>query len=69
MVSIRVIVADGHPTVCQGLEDLLSAADDTQVVGVCGDGDEALRLVFFGVYLPCKLQARGVSGWRELRGR
>jgi DNA-binding NarL/FixJ family response regulator len=41
---IRVLVVDDHAVVRTGLEELLNAADDVEVVGVARDGDEAVRL-------------------------
>jgi DNA-binding NarL/FixJ family response regulator len=41
---IRVIVADDHPIVRSGIVALLSATDDVDVVGVAGDGREAVDL-------------------------
>ena len=42
---IRVIVADDHHLVRQGIRALLERADDIQVVGEAADGQEALKLV------------------------
>ncbi|HEU4753684.1 MAG TPA: response regulator transcription factor [Armatimonadota bacterium] len=42
---IRVIVADDHHLVREGLVRLLSLEQDLQVVGVAGDGEECLSLV------------------------
>ncbi|WP_432563095.1 response regulator [Kineococcus sp. SYSU DK003] len=41
----RVLVVDDHPVVRGGLEGLLAAAGDLEVVGSAGDGREALELV------------------------
>lgn len=41
---IRVIVADDHPIVRSGIVALLAATDDVDVVGVAGDGREAVDL-------------------------
>lgn len=40
---MKVVIADGHPTMRLGLRGLLASAEMT-VVGETGDGDEALRL-------------------------
>ncbi|MBU1878728.1 MAG: response regulator transcription factor [Chloroflexi bacterium] len=42
---IRVVVADDHHVVRQGLRALLEKADDIQVVGEAADGQEARELV------------------------
>jgi DNA-binding NarL/FixJ family response regulator len=41
---IRLLVADDHPIVRDGLAAVLSTQPDLQVVGAAGDGEEALRL-------------------------
>ncbi len=41
---IRVLIAEDHPVVRQGLAELVGGATDIEVVGAAGDGDEALRL-------------------------
>jgi len=42
---IRVVVAEDHAMVRSGLVDLLSAAEDIDVVGTAGNGEEALGKV------------------------
>ena len=42
---IRVVVAEDHAMVRSGLVDLLSAAEDINVVGTAGNGEEALGKV------------------------
>ena len=42
---IRVLICDDHPVVRRGLSALLSAADDVEVVGTAGDGEEAVAMV------------------------
>jgi two-component system, NarL family, nitrate/nitrite response regulator NarL len=42
---ISVLIADDHPIFRDGLRRLLDAEDDLRVVGDCGDGVEAIRLV------------------------
>jgi DNA-binding NarL/FixJ family response regulator len=42
---IRVIVADDHHLVRQGIRALLERADDIEVVGEAADGQEAIELV------------------------
>lgn len=41
---IRVLIADDHPVVRQGLQVLLSVQDDVEVVGEAADGRQALAL-------------------------
>lgn len=41
---IRVLIADDHPVVRQGLRSFLSTVDGVEVVGEAADGDEAARL-------------------------
>ena len=38
-------MVDGHPAARRGLKEILNEAGDTRVVGECGRGDEAARLV------------------------
>ena len=38
-------MVDGHPAARRGLKEMLNEAGDTRVVGECGRGDEATRLV------------------------
>ena len=42
---IRVLVADDHPIVREGLVTYLATVDDIEVVGTASDGAEAVRLV------------------------
>lgn len=42
-MAIRLVLADDHPIVLDGLEQLFRLAQDFQVVARCRDGDEALR--------------------------
>ena len=44
-VMIRVVIADDHTIVREGLKQLLVAASDLEVVGEARDGHEALRIV------------------------
>jgi two-component system, NarL family, nitrate/nitrite response regulator NarL len=43
--SIRVVIADDHPIVRDGLKKLLALEDDVDVVGEAGDGREVLERV------------------------
>jgi DNA-binding NarL/FixJ family response regulator len=49
---IRVVLADDHAVVRAGLQELLGATADIEVVGVARDGEEAVRV--------CREQAPGV---------
>lgn len=42
---IRILVADDHPIVREGLRRLFALEDDMEVVGEAGDGDTTLELV------------------------
>lgn len=42
---IRVLIADDHPVVRQGLRTFLDLQDDIDVVGEAGDGEQAVSLV------------------------
>jgi len=42
---IRVVVADDHTIVREGLKQILAAADDLEVVGEASDGHEAMERV------------------------
>ena len=41
---IRVLIAEDHAVVRQGLAELVGGAEDIEVVGAAGDGEEAVRL-------------------------
>lgn len=44
-MTIRLALADDHPIVLQGLEQLFRLEPDVEVVARCRDGEEALRRV------------------------
>jgi DNA-binding NarL/FixJ family response regulator len=44
-LSIRILIADDHPIVREGLRRLLSLEEDLDVVGEAGDGDTTVTLV------------------------
>jgi two-component system nitrate/nitrite response regulator NarL len=44
-VTIRIVVADDHPFILDGLDQLFRAESDCQIVARCSDGEEALRAV------------------------
>jgi DNA-binding NarL/FixJ family response regulator len=45
LTAIRVLIADDHLVVRQGLRTFLELQDDVEVVGDVGDGEEAVRAV------------------------
>jgi DNA-binding NarL/FixJ family response regulator len=45
MTTIRVVLADDHPMLREGIRSRLEKESDISVVGEAGDGFEALRLV------------------------
>ncbi len=44
MNKIRVLIVDDHPVVRAGMEGILAAQEDFEVVGEAADGREAIRL-------------------------
>jgi len=44
MVKLRILLADDHETVREGIRMIVNAQDDMEVVGEAGDGREAIRL-------------------------
>ena len=44
-MTIRIVVADDHPVVREGLVAMLGTQTDFEVVGEAGDGSETVRLV------------------------
>lgn len=44
MKTIRILIADDHPVVREGLAGMLAGQPDFEVVGVATDGDTALEL-------------------------
>jgi NarL family two-component system response regulator LiaR len=45
MDRIRVLIADDHPVVRQGLRTFLELQDDIEIVGEAADGEQAVALV------------------------
>jgi two-component system, NarL family, nitrate/nitrite response regulator NarL len=45
MAALRLLLADDHPIVLDGLEQLFRLEPDFEVVGRCRDGEETLRRV------------------------
>ena len=72
-MTIRIVIADDHPVVLRGLEALLQAERDFQVVAQCKDGVEALAAVrthrpdvlLLDLSMPVK---DGFQVLRELKG-
>ena len=54
-MSTRILIADDHPVVRQGLRMFLSLEPDFDVVGEAQDGTEAVRLA--------QEQQRQLQGW------
>jgi DNA-binding NarL/FixJ family response regulator len=44
MGVVRVLIADDHRLFAEALEAILAADDRIELVGMCGDGEEAVRL-------------------------
>jgi NarL family two-component system response regulator LiaR len=69
---IRVLIADDHAVVRQGLRTFLDLQDDMEVVGEAGDGEEALALaselapdvVLIDLVMP---RVDGIEAIRRLR--
>lgn len=72
MSNIRVLIAEDHRTVREGLEMILKAQPDIEVVGEAGDGQAAVELakalnpdiVIMDVSMP---QLNGLKATRELQ--
>jgi DNA-binding NarL/FixJ family response regulator len=45
MAKIRILIADDHALMREGVKSLLAATDDLEVVGEAEDGDDAIREV------------------------
>jgi DNA-binding NarL/FixJ family response regulator len=45
MTDIRVLIADDHPIVCQGIRKLLETAGEITVIGEAHTGREALQMI------------------------
>jgi two-component system, NarL family, response regulator len=42
---IRILIVDDHPVMCSGLSNMLSSQEGMTVIGTCGSGSEALKMV------------------------
>src|SRR5437879_6710801 len=43
-MTIRILIADDHTVVAEGLKHLIEAQHDLEVVSIVGDGREAVRI-------------------------
>src|SRR5258706_11449011 len=73
-VGIRVLLADDHEVVADGVSHLLRAHDDMEVVGIARSGREAVRLAIeLGpdvVVMDSEMRdLNGIEATRELRER
>ncbi len=70
---IRILVVDDHPLVRRGLESILAAEDDLEIVGEAEDGSEAVRkfqecrpdVVLMDLRMP---KVGGIEAARTMRG-
>jgi DNA-binding NarL/FixJ family response regulator len=69
-VSLKVLIAEDHTLVSEGLEVMLSMADDLELAGVAGSGEEAVALAESSdvdVVLMDVNLGRGMSGIEATR--
>ncbi|MER3400693.1 MAG: DNA-binding response regulator [Thermoflexus sp.] len=66
---IRVVLADDHPLVLEGLQAMLRAAADIEVVAAVTDGEDLIPVVAQARpdVVVLDLQMPGLSGWECLR--
>src|SRR5688572_20319299 len=43
--TVRLVLADSHPIVLEGMEHLFNAEPDFRILAACRDGDQAVRAV------------------------
>jgi DNA-binding NarL/FixJ family response regulator len=69
MSTIRVLIADDHPVVRDGLRGMLDVEPDLEVVGEAGDGAEVLALVdsLAPDVILMDLRMPGVGGLEAIR--
>ena len=65
MKTIRILIADDHPVVREGLVGMLEGQSDFEVVGVADDGDRAVTLYddLAPDVILMDLQMPGISGF------
>ena len=71
--QIRVMIADGHPIMREGLKEVLSRAGDMEVVGEAGNGEAAVEMaantrpdvIIMEAIMPVK---DGINACREMQG-
>jgi DNA-binding NarL/FixJ family response regulator len=71
---IRVLICDDQAIVCEGLQAILSTAQDIEVVGIANDGAQAVEMVAEAqpnvVLMDLKMPVmNGVQATRLIRGR